>query len=309
MSAHGVLSWMTVIGEAVLRSVRSVVRVAYGFSSTCGAVAACVIAETAAGALATARLAQNARELAESLTPIGDVVLHVMVSFACDACGGVTSSLECPAVCVPAEAASSAEVLAFGGLFDDLGSDRSSWKLSSGRVCCPVLRVMVSFACDACGGVTSSLECPAVCVPAEAASSAEVLAFGDLFDDLGSDRSSWKLSSGRVCCPAGRPVGVAISVGCRVGCGPAGSAAMADLVVLGEIIDALGVRRFIRTVSSVVVDCFVDRLVRLVGACGLVKGVRLPSSAGFWGAPGTMGSPAIPVRRLPMLVCKMGLIA
>jgi hypothetical protein len=84
---------------------------------------------------------------------------------------------------------------------------------------------------------------------------------------------------------------------------------MADLVVLGEIIDALGVRRFIRTVSSVVVDCFVDRLVRLVGACGLVRGVMLHSSAGVWGAPGTMGSPANPVRRLPMLDMKMGLIA
>jgi hypothetical protein len=244
MSARDVLSWMTVVGEAVRRSVCSVVRVAYGFSSTRGAVAACVAAETAAGALATARLAQNARELAESLAPIGDVVL----------------------------------------------------------------RVMVSFACDACGGVTSSLECPAVCVPAEAASLAEVLAFGDLLDDLGSDRSSWKLFSGRVCCPVGRPVGVATSVGCRVGCGPAGSAAMADLVVLGEIIDVLGVRRFIRTVSSVVVDCFVDGLVRLVGACGLVRGVRLHSSAGFWGASGTMGFPAIPVRRLPMLGVKMGLI-
>ena len=135
-------SMTTVVGEAVLRSVCSVVRVAYGFSSMRGAAAACVAAEAAAGVLMMVFFAQNARELAESLTPIGGVVLRVMVSSACVAYGGVTSSLECPAVCVPAETASLAEVLAFGDLFDDLGSDRSSRKLSSGRVCCPVGRVV-----------------------------------------------------------------------------------------------------------------------------------------------------------------------
>ena len=96
------------------------------------------------------------------------------------------------------------------------------------------------------GGVTSSLEYPAVCVPAGTASLAEVLAFGDLLDDLGSDRSFWKLSSGRVCCSVGSLVG-------------------------------------------------------WVGACGLVRGVKLQESAGFWASSGTMSSPIDPCPRLPML--------
>jgi len=160
-------------------------------------------------------------------------------------------------------------------------------------------------------GVMSSVGCHVVCGDAGSAALADLVVLDEFFDSLGARRLILQLSSVRVCCFVDAhvaSVGVMSSVGCRVACGDAGSAALADLVVLGEIIDALGVRRFIRTVSSVVVDCFVDRLVRLVGACGLVRGVRLHSSAGFWGAPGTMGSPAIPVRRLPMLGQKMGLI-
>jgi hypothetical protein len=101
---------------------------------------------------------------------------------------------------------------------------------------------------------------------------------------------------------------MASSVVCPVVCGAAETAEMADLSAFDELLGDLGAERLFGKVSSVVVDCFVDRLVRLVGACSLVRGVRLRASAGFWGASGTMGSPTILVRGLPMLVWKMGLI-
>ena len=141
------------------------------------------------------------RELTELLRLVEVVLLRLMVSSACVVYGGVTSSLECPAVCVPAETAANVLVSV---RFAQNARARSESVASIGGV---VLRVMVSSACDAYGGVTSSLEYPAVCGAAETASLAEVLAFGDLLDDLGSDRRFWKLSSGRVCCPVGSLVG------------------------------------------------------------------------------------------------------
>jgi hypothetical protein len=204
-----------------------------------GGSAACGPAATAVGALAAARFAQNKRARSESVASIGGVVLRVMVSSACDAYGGVTSSLEYPAVCVPAETTSLAEVLAFGDLLDDLGSDKSSWKLSSGRVCCSVGRPV---------SVAISVGCPVACGAAGSAALADLVVLDEFFDSLGARRLILQLSSVRVCCFVDAhvaSVGVMSSVGCRVACGAAETAVSADLVVLDEFSCTPGAGRFI----------------------------------------------------------------
>jgi hypothetical protein len=61
-------------------------------------------------------------------------------------------------------------------------------------------------------------------------------------------------------------------------CGAAGSAALADLVVLDEFFDSLGARRLILQLSSVRVCCFVDAHVASVGVMSSV-GCRVACGA------------------------------
>jgi hypothetical protein len=68
-----------------------------------------------------------------------------------------------------------------------------------------------------------------------------------------------------------------------------------------EFFDDLGSEGVVGKLWFVGFFCILGWMQMRLGSLGLVEGVGLRDLAGSCGAPGTMVSPVIPVRRLPMM--------
>ena len=84
-------------------------------------------------------------------------------------------------------------------------------------------------------------------------------------------------------------------------CWAAEAAAIVDVVAFVESFDDSGVKGLFLKLSLAAFFWCLGCLKMSFGSLGLVEGVGLQALAGSCGAPGTMVSPVIPVRRLPMM--------